>query len=237
MLKIAICDDSHRMIREIEKLIDRHDGSHRMECDFFYIAEDMLHYMKKNHMQFDLYFLDIEMPGISGIELAKTIRNENKECIIIFITSHEEYIYDAFDVRAFNFIKKPIDEKRFNNILQKAICELSLRKQIFSFQYKKKQIHLECPKIKYFESNKRKMLIYTEQEEVFEYYDTVKNTLRKLRGGMFLQCHASYIVNMNWIDTIEKDKILLKSGETIPISKKHKNEVQQAMHIFFMRRI
>lgn len=237
LVQISICEDEAVMAHEIEEMLFCHAKEWHLECDVFHSAESLFNYVEKTGTVFDICLLDIELGDSSGMELAKTIRKSSRECIIIFISSHEEYIYEAFDLLAFNFIKKPIDRKRFDTVIQKALMELSFRKKIFTFSYKSKKIYLECEKIKYFESNRRKMLAYMSDEEVFIYYDTVKNTWKHLNEKIFIRCHTSYIVNMEYIAVMDKEKLLLKSGEIIPISKRYRQASRRSYHEFLLRRM
>ena len=110
MIKIAVCDDESEIRKSIANLIKKHTGD--VEISVFQSGKEML----ETTAYFDIAFLDIAMSGISGIQVAKRIRMAQEKAnldrsIIIFVTGYREYMEDAFDVNAFHYLVKPIDEK------------------------------------------------------------------------------------------------------------------------------
>lgn len=236
MIKIAVCDDSDSTINEMDKMLDSLFHS-QVECDFFYSGEELLDYMKKNNEMYDIFLLDIEMGRISGLETAKKIRQESKTAIIIFITSHDEFVYEAFEVLAFNFIVKPVTLEKLNTILSKAIGYLNLLKTKFYYKYNNSENGIDCSDILYFESEKRKMHIYTCNGDVFSFYDTVANTYGKLEPILFIRCHASYIVNLKYVKELNRDSITLTNNSGIPVSNRFRDSVIISYHAFLRRRV
>ena len=99
MIRIAICDDVPAVIEQIENYIDKMD-SDILDYDVFFSAEELYEYKKKQQVEFDLYILDIEMKDLSGLDLAKKIRQESPYALIVFLTSYSQYVYDVFDVNS-----------------------------------------------------------------------------------------------------------------------------------------
>lgn len=235
MISIAICDDSLSAVSEIENML----GNclyQSISFDAFYSGEELLKHIIDRHEHYDIFLLDIEMKTTNGLEVAKQILSFNPNGIIIFITSYEKYIYEAFDLLAFNFIKKPIDNPRFQAVIEKAICFIEANKQKFSFVQNNTQKTISCSEIFYFESEKRKMWLFTNNDQ-FDFYSSVKQTYEQLDKTLFVQTHASYIVNMNYIDTIYREQLCLITGKEIPISKKYKTSLMNAYHLFLRRRL
>ena len=143
---------------------------------------------------------------------------------------------EAFDALAFNFIKKPIDNQRFQAIIEKAICFIEANKKKFCFTQNNSKKSILCSDIYYFESEKRKMIVYC-VTQTFCFYSSVKQVLEQLDSTIFNQTHASYIVNMNFIDTIYREHLLLTNGKEIPISKKYKKSLMDGYHFFLRRRL
>ena len=176
------------------------------------------------------------MKSVNGLEVAKQINLFSPNSLIVFITSYEKYIYEAFDALAFNFIKKPIDNQRFQAIIEKAICFIEANKKKFCFTQNNSKKSILCSDIYYFESEKRKMIVYC-VTQTFCFYSSVKQVLEQLDSTIFNQTHASYIVNMNFIDTIYREHLLLTNGKEIPISKKYKKSLMDGYHFFLRRRL
>ena len=120
-MRIAICDDE-KIIRELigNKVKEQYPDS---EIVFYQSGEELL--LSDKHV--DILFLDIQMSGIDGMETARELRKKDKNVILIFVTAVEEYVFHAFDVKAFHYIVKPIDHKKFSMILQKAVNEWKLQ--------------------------------------------------------------------------------------------------------------
>lgn len=116
MIKLAICDDDCGIVEEIETFIER-AKEFSINYEVFYSAEELMKYeLGDNKEQFDVFFLDIEMKKMSGLEAAKKIRNNNPHAILIFLTSYTEYVYDVFEVITFDFIVKPLTFEKFKEI-------------------------------------------------------------------------------------------------------------------------
>ena len=121
-MKIAVCDDDKKVREQMSSMIKRQAPDFDI-CQYT-TGENMI----SAGIDHDIYFLDIEMGDISGIELAKKIRSEQensgKRSIIIFVTAFREYMEDAFDVNAFHYLVKPIKEKKFPEVFQRAVKEV-----------------------------------------------------------------------------------------------------------------
>ena len=108
MMQIAVCEDEEIVREQIKELIIEQ----KKDCQVvqFVSGEELL----AAHESFDLIFLDIQLDGMTGIEVAREFRNRGDEVFLIFVTGAKEYIFDAFDVSAFQYLLKPISEKRFS---------------------------------------------------------------------------------------------------------------------------
>ena len=112
MKEIAICDDEKIIIERIADLIKKQSVDCHIES--FSAGSEMLAAQK----HFDMIFLDIKMEGINGIETARAVREYDRKAVIIFVTAIKEYVFEAFDVGAFHYLLKPIDEQKFAEVLK-----------------------------------------------------------------------------------------------------------------------
>ena len=105
MINLAICDDDPGVIEQLEKYINTlSDNFYNYEV--FFSAEELYQYKQQQQLEFDLYILDIEIKAESGLALAKKLRQESPCALIVFLTSHSQYVYDVFEVVTFDFILK-----------------------------------------------------------------------------------------------------------------------------------
>lgn len=180
--------------------------------------------------EFDIIFLDIQMEGMGGIEAARALRQSGADAAVIFITGIREYVFDAFDVSAFHYLLKPIEEQKFVEVLGRAAEEAEKRKgqkerQIF-VRAKNRGYTLSLNSIRYIESRGKKVEIHTE-DTVIESYATMDELEGQLGNG-FYRCHRGYLVNMAHIVRYDSDSIFLSGGGNVYLTKKKHSEFVKA---------
>lgn len=219
-MNIAICDDEEKVRKQIASLIKKQESD--VKISSFAKGLDML----SDRKFFDICFLDIEMGDISGIELAKKIRKEQgdsgKRSIIIFVTGFREYMEDAFDVNAFHYLVKPIKEKKFAEVFQRAANEVasaSERREKYIIvkdgENKKKLLLRE---IQYIESSDRKVVFHMDNgltETYARMYD-LENEL----GDSFFRTHRCYIVNLEKVTAYSANSVQVLNGDSIMLAEK-----------------
>lgn len=230
-MRIAVCEDNDIVAAFMEDYIASMDAEN-IEYEIFTSGDDLIHYMEQENVTFNILFMDIEMPGRNGIETSAYIREKDKNALIIFITDHKEYVYEVFDVLPLRFLIKPVTREALNLVMKKAFEHFNLTKQVFFFKQNKTQLQVAFDEIIYFEGNLRKVRLVTTGGE-YDFYGKISEVVKKLDGNLFLQIHNSYIVNMDQIRKISESVVLLKSGITLPISKKYREYVRQK-HIQYM---
>ena len=230
-MRIAVCEDNNIVAAFMEDYIASMDAEN-IEYEIFTSGDDLIHYIERENVTFNILFMDIEMPGRNGIETSAYVREKDKYALIIFITDHKEYVYEVFDVLPFRFLIKPVTREALNLVMKKAFEHFNLTKQVFFFKQNKTQLQVAFDEIIYFEGNLRKVRLVTTGGE-YDFYGKISEVVKKLDGNLFLQIHNSYIVNMDQIRKISESVVLLKSGTTLPISKKYREYVRQK-HIQYM---
>ena len=230
-MRIAVCEDNNIVAAFMEDYIASMEAEN-IEYEIFTSGDDLIHYMEQENVTFNILFMDIEMPGRNGIETSAYVREKDKNALIIFITDHKEYVYEVFDVLPFRFLIKPVTREALNLVMKKAFEHFNLTKQVFFFKQNKTQLQVAFDEIIYFEGNLQKVRLVTTGGE-YDFYGKISEVVKKLDGNLFLQIHNSYIVNMDQIRKISESVVLLKSGITLPISKKYREYVRQK-HIQYM---
>ena len=166
-LNIAICDDEKVIREQIKELAEKEMPC---VCDGLYETGDALLAAGK---QFDIVFLDIQMEGTDGIETAKRLRQRDEDTILIFITGIREYVFEAFDVAAFHYLLKPIEEEKFREVFHRAERELekrkSKRRETVFIKTRNRSFSLEKDSILYIESSGKKVEIHTTGETIEAY--------------------------------------------------------------------
>ena len=215
MIRIAIVDDEKVIREQIKKLIERKQTD--CEIDTYGTGEDLL----KAGIRYDIVFLDIQMEGMNGIDTAKALRQKADCTVLIFITGVKEYVFDAFDVAAFHYLIKPIEELKFYEVYDRAVLEVGKRKQQANGQLfvktRNRNATFNQSDILYIESRAKKVEIHT-KTDIVEAYAAI-GELEKQLVGSFYRCHRGYLVNMAFITEYGNDSIALHNGETIILSK------------------
>ena len=211
-MRIAICDDE----KNIRELIGNKIKKQYSKADlvFFWSGEELLLFQK----QIDILFLDIQMNGKNGMETAKELRKKDKHVIIIFVTAIEDYVFQAFDVGAFNYIVKPIDDRKFAQILSNAVEEWqSLRTHRKDAEEKSLMINNGGVHIKvmiedivYAEVFNRKVVIHKINETI-EYYGKLSD-LEAVAGDSFFRPHRAYLINFKYVEKYNATTIYLEKG-------------------------
>ena len=216
-MRIGICDDE----KEIRELIE--DKVRKL-----YPQSDILLYTSGEELLAgklpDILLLDIQMQGQSGIETAKELRLIDKQLIIIFVTAIEDYVFQAFDVDALNYLVKPFSDAKFSEVLKKAAQQLADRKKSqFTDEKKDKpslfittkgeHIVVNFEDIIYAEVYDRKVIIHTLDTDI-EYYGKLKD-LEEKAGEGFYRPHRAYLVNFNYIRKYDATTIYLKKGQAL----------------------
>ncbi|MDE7266759.1 MAG: LytTR family DNA-binding domain-containing protein [Lachnospiraceae bacterium] len=234
MLKVAVCDDSRMDVERLEAIFDKL-SCYPVSYDVYFSAEELLKCISLNRELYHLYIFDIEMPGMTGLELAKKMRESGVKALFVFLTGYTQYVMEAFDVFTFDFIPKPATIEKLESVIIKAMDYLDMVKQDFVFQFCKKQFRVSCVDILYFEKKGRQAVIHTIPED-FKMNMTVSEILEQLDERVFVQIHASYIVNMEHLRSIEGDEAVMDNGDRLLISRSHKQGLKER-HMEFVRRM
>ncbi len=235
-MKIAICDDEKNIRTYLSALV-RKQG---MECEIteYATAEDYF----SGGEEYDILFLDIELdcpePGMDGMGMARRIRGmeDIKQPIIVFVTGYEKYVYDAFDVGAFQYLLKPVDEQRFAEVFQRAVkqavSDAEQGKKVLVVQYGSTGKTIPLNDIYYMESQNHKIAVHF-KDGVLEYYAKIGDLEEELQG-QFCRIHKGYLINLSYVDEYNKTEVTLTNGDKLLISK-YKYEDFVKAYLRFMR--
>ena len=228
-MRIAICDDE----KNIRELIGNKVRKQYPEADivFFSSGEDML----IADEQIDILFLDIQMTGRNGMEIAREIRKKDNNIILIFVTAVEEYVFQAFDVGAFNYIVKPIDDNKFADVLGRAVEEWNRRGANIKEPEEKYlminnggvHIKVKIEDIVYAEVFNRKVVIHKSDDDI-EYYGKMSD-LEASAGDDFFRPHRAYLVNFKYVEKYDATTIYLEEGTALMAKQKFPEFVKKYM--------
>lgn len=228
--RTVLVDDEPMALRSIERLCTPND--HIQLIGSFGNGEEALEFLSSNET--DLLFLDVEMPGISGIELLEQLTHHPQ---VVITTSKAEYAFEAFEYNVTDFLKKPITLPRFQSCLEKiktrasfltSLAAKSNEKEIY-IRNDGKMVRIPIESILYFENiGDYVKIITTDKNHVIQI--ALKTLNDRLNHPRLLKVHRSYIVNMDKIVDIADNSIVI-GQKVIPISRAHKSLVLNAINI------
>ena len=221
MIKIAICDDEANIRDYLSSLIQ----AQSCPCEIveYASAGDCLADIK----EIDLLFLDIELSSDQpdGMALAREIREHSVGLlpVIIFVTGYERYVFDAFDVGAFQYLLKPVDEEKFTHVFTRAVEQVqSLRNtqhenRVLTLRSANTSKTVPLDNIYYIESSDHKVVLHMRDGQ-FTYYAKIRDLELELQG-QFFRIHKGYLVNLSHLTGYTKTEVEMSNGDRLLLSK------------------
>lgn len=230
MLNFVLCDDNLHIVSKMKDMLETLFTKHDIDAKVSFCTDDpnkILDYEKENVI--DVLILDINLNSdISGIELAKIIRKNNKNVYIIFSTGHLEYSLLAYSVKTFDYLPKPITIERLDLTLARLMDDIQYSNN--KFLYIDNKIILNQDDINIIKKDGMKLVFCTDTHN-YETYSSF-NKLKSILPDNFIRCHKSYIVNTNNIANINsnKNQIIFHNNITCGIGPKYKNNLTEVFN-------
>lgn len=227
-ITIMICDDDktlQKLLRQkIEKLCADRNTSCRIDCCDS--GEELL-----NLPAPDILFLDIQMSGKNGMEIARELRRRHKDTILIFVTAMSEYVYEAFDVDALHYLIKPFSEEKLQEVLDKALRQrqspAKTEEKILLVKRGGLSTKVFLSDIIYAEVFNRKVMLHTINGNI-EYYGKLTD-LSEQAGAYFYRTHRAYLVNLKYVEKYNATTVWLEQGTALLSKKQFAGFVKQYM--------
>lgn len=230
MLKIAVCDDEKNVTSEIEEKI--YSVSTKLnvivEVDVFFDGKTFVDYMINQNVLYDIIYIDIEMEGQNGVDTARDIRKFDKNVLLIYVTNYESFAKEVFEVSAYRFLTKPVDENLFEKYFCSAINEIKSTPKYFHYQFNKVQYRISIDDIIYFQSDKRLTYINmgNDMRKCYEKLNSIEKILQS-KGIFFYRTHQSFLVNPKYVDMYMYDTMRLQDGTILSISENRRKNVSE----------
>lgn len=236
MIQIAICDDDMTTTSQIEEYIRQIEIEQHIQVQYriFFDGKSFMQSVESGEV-YDLIYLDVEMPLMKGLDVAKKLREMEISSLIIYISNYETYCESMIETEPFRFLRKPInDVDLFRKYFMSAYKKLENRNEYYTYSYKKIHHKININDIMYFESNNRKICIHTngnqENNTFYGQLDKVEKELES-KSCTFIRIHQSYLVNSMYINTVQHDAVILENKDELPISEKRQKEIQRKLFL------
>lgn len=210
-MRIVFCDDDPTILQQLQAYVKEffaNLGGLTPEYAYYRSGDELI----RHGTQFDIAFLDVEMPGASGIHTGVKLKEKNPRIKIFIVTAYPDYLDEAMRFQVFRYLSKPIDKNRLFRNLKDAVYAYNIETCTFPVEtsttiYMRRSEEIICV-----ESTNRKTVIHTTDGDLIS-----SKNMEYWRETLSLPCfystHRSYIINMHFIYSIGKDSIILKNGE------------------------
>ena len=213
-IRAAICDDEEFFRNELKKFVSEYGNEMdvNMSIDLYDNAKELMNNILSKSKEYDLLFLDVEMPGMTGIEMADALRKIDPWVCISFVTSYDAFAIQAFRLDALDYVMKPIKYTQVKHIIEKAKIQIDYRKnaQKAEKRYLKiksgyEDVLIDLQNVIYIEKRRNQCVFHKSDEEIC-CYEPLKNVYERLDNDVFMYTHQGYIANFNYIKEVKKDK-------------------------------
>ncbi len=222
MIHIAICDDEKHMSDQIRAMASDFFRKKNREIRLrtFLSGEKLLN----DEGQIDILFLDIQMKGMDGLETARKLRAGQFRGFLIFITVLKEMVFQSFEVQAYDYLVKPVDEKQFGKTMERLYTSMQNSGEnslLVQKGYEGRIIRED--EIVFCEVIDRKIYLNLASGEVVDYYERIENLETKL-GSHFFRCHRSYLINLKYLKGYKNGTACMDNGKEVPVSRLRSRE-------------
>ena len=227
MFPIALCDDTPAARAELKRLLQRYwdDRGQEVLIREYASGEELL---RKLPADTKIVFLDIEMPGLSGIEAARALRERYPDLCIFFVTAFTQYAIEGYSVHAYAYLKKPVKYGQLCQQRDDALTVLNReRPHYITMRKGSSTMRLNCHDIYSIEVCRHTLIVSFAMEKE-SYAMNLNDVLPQLEGHGFLQCHRSYVVNLEHLARITTTDLVMLNGEMIPLSKYRRKSFMEA---------
>ena len=227
-MRIAVCDDEELFRIEFKSVLDKVLINAEYDIDTFSGGSSLYEAFLKN--PFDLVFLDIEMPGIDGITLAKRLRAVSENVQIVFLTSHIEYALEGYEVNALRYLVKPVDMNKLSEVLKYIQDKKNYSRQIMIKQ-EGEDIVIDISDVIYMESMDKNVRIVTSKSEYITRYN-ISDYEEELKNSGFLRIHRGYLISLSKVKKIVKNDVVMDGDISLPVSRSNIKTLKDALYAY-----
>ena len=230
MYYIALCDDNIEFLNLLSDMLEKEFGEivspkYKIAFEKFNSGRSLLDFAKKQKIS--VLFLDIDMPEMTGFDVAKVLGNENKDMLIIFVSAYDNFVYESFDYSPFQFIRKSRLPDDLKKIVTRINDKLFAPIKHIELQLLDESVNIDIKKILYFESEKNYYSVHLMGGEKLIGRGTMNSIEEKVKDLDFYRIHSGFVVNLEHAGRITHDGFLTVGHAQIPISQKRMKDFKK----------
>lgn len=235
MIKIAVVEDDKKASANLVGLIEEYIAQNNVQCEIVEFASG-ISFLDQYKADFDIVFLDINMPNMDGIEVSRELRKADSHVIIIFVTDMAQYAIKGYEVSALDFIVKPVKLYGLSKALSKAITLVEEKdNRDLILKHNGTVYRIKISDILYIEVARHHLVYHTAVGDI-EGWGALDSVEKSLPSGQFFRLHSAYIVALRYVVKVDGGDVILKDGTRLKISRNRKNDFMAAIARFFGER-
>lgn len=233
-ITVGICDDEEYFLESLHALVIAcgNENKYELKVVKYQDGEALFKDITSKTCVPDLLFLDIDMPGLSGMDLAGKLRKDGYEGILCFVTSHNSYAFDAYGVEALGYLLKPAEYAEVKRLMEKAVIQIFYKLDAREAEKRYLEINTQRGKklivvdqILYLEKRRNQCVIHQESGEIV-CYETLKSLFQRMDQTRFCYTHQGFIVNFDKIKEVGQNAIYLGEGREVPVSRRYQKALE-----------
>lgn len=226
-MRIVVVDDSRDDAKQLTDFLEQYQREKNTvyQLDVYNSSVDFLEEFKG---QYDVIFLDIEMPGSDGLETAREIRQKDKNVGIIFVTNMAQYAVNGYEVDAIDFMVKPVGYYNFTEKLEKAFRYVQNHNEKTILLTTKDGIQKLVLSEIYFIEKERDYLVFHSKQGIFKQRGSMKELKEKLTQTSIIENNSGCLTNLDYVNRIGKETVSITTGEELPLSRRLKKSFTQS---------
>lgn len=225
MVKVAFCDDEAKILEDLSVKIKSEFENLSCKIDLYTTENsiELLEYLKNYPV--DILFLDIDMPTISGMEIAQTLLNSEIKTLLVFVTGQDTLVYKSFKYHPFGFIRKTYFDEEISGVVKSLVEEMQKSSDTFLFKTNDGFNRIKLRDILYFESESNYINLHT-KESVYKFRSTVSAIEKELSTKGFIRTHKGFLVNQEHIFSVKSENVVLSNNVVLPIGRTNRDVIK-----------
>ncbi len=235
MIRVGIMDDEKMMLDLLENNIREISVKNNLtlELEFFLCGEKLIE--RNNENPFHIILLDIEMPSPNGLEVAKLLRQDKYDFVLIFITNRSDLVFQSFEYDVTAFIRKDHMKDELEQAIDRAYQKVLSKRQSYLFKTEAGIRNVQADSICYIASKGHEVKMFDTYNNSIRIMTTMDNLENILSPLEFVRCHSGIIINCRYIFSINSDHIELTNHEFIPLSRRRAKIVKEVFQKYLSR--
>ena len=230
-MRIAVCDDEKHFITDFTQIMDKLYNSLDIVTEEFSQGEELLRSFRS--CPYDIVFLDIEMPKMDGITLARKLRELSDEVCIVFLTGHVEYAIQGYEVNALRYLTKPANEEKVREVIDYVLDKQASAKQLW-LKTSEGDVRLKLADVLFIEAQNQNVAVNT-SADTYVVRGNISDDEERLSPEGFFRIHRGYLISLSNVIKLSGKEVIMEDGTSLPVSRTKESKLKEALFSFVSR--